>query len=73
MVVSANEGLADPSQLFTGNGFEHDFNISYDLRDDVQVFGGINNVFDEEPFLGSLGRPVGPRGRFFFLGVAGSF
>ncbi len=73
VVVSPNEGLADPSQLFTGDGWEHDFNISYDFTDDIQIYGGINNVFDEEPFLGSLARPVSPRGRFFFLGVAGEF
>lgn len=73
VVVSDNVGLADPTQLTTGDGFEHDFNISYDVRDDMQIFGGINNVFDEEPFLGSLARPVGPRGRYFFLGVSGEF
>lgn len=73
VVVSPNVGLADPSQLTTGDGFEHDFNFSYEVTDDVQVFGGVNNVFDAEPFLGSLARPVGPRGRFFFLGIQGGF
>ena len=73
VVVSPNTGLADPSQLTTGNAFEHDFNVSYDVFDDLQVYGGVNNVFDREPFLGSLSRPVSPRGRFFFVGVSGSF
>ncbi|MEO0417266.1 MAG: TonB-dependent receptor [Pseudomonadota bacterium] len=68
-----NENVNDPSQRFTGNGFEHDFNISYEATDSIQVYGGVNNVFDREPFLGSLARPVSPRGRFFFLGVSGSF
>lgn len=73
VVLSPNEGVADASQLFTGNGFEHDISVSYDVTDKVQFFGGINNVTDREPFLGSFARPVGPRGRFFFLGVSGSF
>lgn len=73
VVVSPNEDVADPTQLFTGNGFEHDLNVSYEVTDAIQVYGGINNVFDREPFLGSFARPVGPRGRFFFLGVSGSF
>jgi len=73
VVVTPNEGLADPSQLTTGTGFEQDINVSYRFTDDIEVFGGVNNLFDIEPFLGSLARPVGPRGRFFFLGVSGSF
>ena len=73
VVVSENTGLLDPSQFRTGNAFEHDFNFSYDVNDNVQLFGGINNVFDREPFLGSLARPVSPRGRYLFLGFSGQF
>ena len=53
----------------TGSSWVHDFSASYFLKDDFEIYGGINNVFDREPFLGSFARPVGPRGRFFFLGV----
>lgn len=73
VVVSPNVGILDPSQLMTGDGFEHDFDVSYDVTDDIQIYGGVNNVFDAEPFLGTLSRPVSPRGRFFFLGVSGQF
>lgn len=73
VVVSPNPGVLDASQLFTGNGWEHDFTVSYEAFDNLEIYGGVNNVFDEEPFLGSLARPVSPRGRFFFLGVSGQF
>ena len=73
VVVSPNTGLLDPSQFTTGSAVEHDFNISYDFNDNLQVYGGVNNVTDRKPFLGSLVRPVSPRGRYFFLGVAGQF
>ena len=73
VVVRPNENLADPSQLTTGTGFEQDLSFSYDVLDNVQFFGGVNNLTDQEPFLGSLSRPSSPRGRFFFLGVSGSF
>jgi iron complex outermembrane recepter protein len=73
VVVRPNPNLADPSQLTTGTGFEQDVNISYEVSDEFQIYGGINNLTDTEPFLGSLARPVGPRGRFFFIGVSGSF
>jgi outer membrane receptor protein involved in Fe transport len=73
VVVIPNVGLVDPSQLTTGTGFEQDINFSYDVVENVQFFGGVNNLTDQEPFLGSLARPSSPRGRFFFLGVSGSF
>ncbi len=73
VVVSDNVGLADPSQLFTGNGFEQDFSVNYDFSERLGFYGGVSNFTDQEPFLGRLTRPVGPRGRFFFLGVRGTF
>lgn len=72
-MIIPNVGLADPSQLTTGSAIEHDINVSYDITDDIQLFGGVNNLTDREPFLGSLARPVSPRGRFFFFGVSGEF
>lgn len=73
VVVSDNVGLADPSQLTTGSSFEIDMNVSYDFSDSFGVYGGVSNLTDRTPFLGSLARPVGPRGRFLFLGVQGKF
>lgn len=73
VVVSDNVGLADPTQLFTGNGFEQDLNVNYDHSEKFGVYAGISNFTNVEPFLGSLARPVGPRGRFFFVGVRGTF
>jgi len=62
-----------PSQLFTGSRFEHDVNVSYEFSESLNIYGGVSNLTNEEPFLGNLIRPVGPRGRFFFLGVQGNF
>ncbi|MGB3472366.1 MAG: TonB-dependent receptor [Erythrobacter sp.] len=72
VVVSPNVGLADPSQLNTGSSLEHDVSFSFEATDNIEFFGGVNNLTDREPFLNSLARPVSPRGRFFFLGVSGS-
>lgn len=73
VVVSNNEGLADPSQLFTGSSLEMDVSVNYEVSDRLGLYGGVSNILDKEPFLGSLARPVGPRGRFLFLGVQGTF
>jgi outer membrane receptor protein involved in Fe transport len=53
----------------TGTSFVHDFSASYTVTNDFEIYGGVNNAFDEEPYLASLSRPAGPRGRFLFLGL----
>ena len=66
--IAANPLFVDPSQ--TGRGIVHDFNVGYDFGDSVSVYAGLNNAFDERPYLGTLSRPAGPRGRFFFAGAS---
>ncbi len=72
-----NDDIAnDPdfaSQTNTGSAWVHDFSVSYSIDDDFEIYGGINNAFDEEPWLGTLSRPAGPRGRFFFIGANKTF
>ncbi|MEM8941718.1 MAG: TonB-dependent receptor [Pseudomonadota bacterium] len=69
--VEANPLFVDPSE--TGDAFVHDFNVSYQFSDKIRFYGGINNAFDEEPYLSTLARPAGPRGRFFFAGLNYSY
>ncbi len=49
--------------------FIHDFNASYEINDQVQVYGGVNNITDRNPFITNVAVPVSPLGRYFFAGV----
>ena len=73
VVVKDDNTLVPLSQRDTGDSLVSDFFASYDFSDKFSLYGGINNAFDREPYLGSLVRPIGVRGRFFYLGVRGSF
>ncbi len=53
--------------------FIHDVSFSYQVDDRIQVYGGINNLTDEKPFITEFAFPVSPIGRFFFIGVNASF
>ncbi len=53
----------------TGSSIVNDFSASYTIKDGIEIYGGINNAFDRDPYIGQLSRPAGPRGRFFFLGA----
>ena len=48
----------------------HDISFSYDWSEQIQIFGGVNNLSDEKPFITELAFPVSPVGRFFFFGVS---
>ena len=59
-------GMADETYI-------HDISFSYDMNDRYRIFGGVNNIGDETPFLTELAFPVSPLGRFYFLGVNANF
>lgn len=55
-------GLADEM-------FVHDLSANFQVNDQINVFGGVSNLTDEEPYLASSAYPVSGMGRYFFLGV----
>jgi len=54
---------------FAPTYFIHGLSFNVDVFKNSSIYGGVNNAFDEEPYLGSLVRPIGVRGRFFYLGL----
>jgi outer membrane receptor protein involved in Fe transport len=54
---------------FSDDFWSHNLSASWDINDGLRLFGGVNNVSDEIPFITEIAYPVGPRGRYFFLGV----
>ncbi len=57
------------SNIFQEAFWQHDFNASYLINDDIMVYGGIKNVTDEQPFITETAFPASPRGTFFFIGL----
>lgn len=69
--VENDDIINDPDFIniaYTGAAYVHDFSLSYSYSDSFEIFGGVNNAFEEAPFIGTLSRPAGPRGRFFYAG-----
>ena len=46
----------------------HDINASYIVNDELTVYGGINNLTQEDPFMTTAAFPASPRGRMIFVG-----
>jgi len=73
VVVRPDNTLVPLSQRDTGDSLVQDLFASYDVAENFSFYGGINNLTDREPYLASLVRPIGVRGRFFYLGLRGKF
>ncbi|TGY89229.1 TonB-dependent receptor [Marinicauda algicola] len=63
------ENVDNFENAWTGEIWRHDISGSYTIDDRVQVYGGVNNVFEEDPILTSVSYPVGVIGREIFVGV----
>lgn len=51
----------------------HNLAFSLDATDEFTLYGGINNVTNEIPYLSSSAYPVSGMGRSFFLGLTADF
>ncbi|MGY6532330.1 TonB-dependent receptor domain-containing protein [Glycocaulis sp.] len=70
--IETIDNLFGPDGM-AGESYTHNFNAAWQVRDNVRLYGGVNNVTDRNPFRTTASWPVGPRGRYFFLGVEASF
>ncbi len=52
-----------------GSLWGHNLSGSYSFNDQLTIRGGVDNFTDEEPYATQPSYPVGPRGRYFFVGV----
>ncbi|MEE4208479.1 MAG: TonB-dependent receptor [Parvularcula sp.] len=59
---------------FADEYFIHDLTASYSFSDDrFELYGGVNNLTNEKPFITERAYPVNPIGRSFFLGARARF
>lgn len=47
----------------------HDIQVRYAVDDRVEIYGGVNNIGDQQPDRGLVDYPVSPLGRYFYLGM----
>lgn len=47
----------------------HDIQVRYTVDERVQVYGGVNNIGDQQPDRGLSDYPASPLGRYFYLGM----
>ena len=58
-----------PSAFTDNSTFIHDLRASF-TQDKYAVYGGVNNLTDEEPYITERAYPVSPIGRYYYVGVS---
>jgi outer membrane receptor protein involved in Fe transport len=67
--TSTNPDVTAPEYKYLKEHWEHNIYANYDLNNRFSVYGGVNNVFNQKPDLGTSRYPVNAVGRFFFGGL----
>ena len=66
--LNGNQALYGDAGFFD-EAYIFDVNAAYEFNDQFTVYGGVNNIAGKDPYSTQTAWPVGPRGRFFFLGL----
>lgn len=67
--VASSPDLVAPEYLYLKQRWQHDVYASYDVSDRFQIYGGVRNLWGQEPDIGTTTYPVDSVGRFMFVGA----
>lgn len=62
--------LVSPDLLYYSARNVHDLQARWQVNDRFQVYGGVNNLWDQRPEADDYTYPVSPMGRFFYVGMS---
>jgi outer membrane receptor protein involved in Fe transport len=71
--LAGDPDYSDPRYFKVREKWEHEISASYDINDQVNIYGGINNLFDAQPAFEYSSYPVSAMGRYFYLGARMNF
>lgn len=72
LIVAGDPDYVAPQYLYYKERWVHDIYASVDVGKQFQFYGGVNNVFDQQPDIATTGLggyPTDFRGRFMFVGA----
>jgi len=72
-VLAGDPDYSDPRYFKVKQKWEHDINVGYDIGEHVNVYAGINNLFDQKPEFGYSSYPISAMGRYFYVGAKTNF
>jgi outer membrane receptor protein involved in Fe transport len=74
--LAGDPDYSDPRYFKVKQKWDHEISAAYDVSEHVNVYAGINNLFDEKPAFGygsNSSYPISAMGRYFYLGARMNF
>lgn len=60
----------DPHYVMYKERWEHDVQVSFDVDKNLSVYGGVNNLLDQQPDIAAgFGYPISAIGRYLYVGA----
>jgi len=72
-ILAGDPDYVDPRYFQVKAKWEHEINAAYDINDSINIYAGINNLFDEKPEFDYASYPVSAMGRYFYVGAKMNF
>lgn len=67
--VAGDPDIVAPEYLYIKELWQHDISMSYDVTNQFTIYGGVRNLWNQKPDIGTLGRPISAVGRFGYVGA----
>jgi outer membrane receptor protein involved in Fe transport len=64
-----NPDVVDSKYRFLKEHWQHDLYVGYEAAKQLEIYGGVNNLFNQKPDIGTSTYPVSSVGRYFFAGA----
>ena len=71
--LAGDPDYSDPKYFHVKPNWEHDITVAWEVTESVNLYAGVNNLFDEKPAFGYSSYPVSAMGRYFYLGARVNF
>ena len=71
--LAGDPDYSDPRYFKIKQKWDHEISAAYDIGEHVNVYAGINNLFDQKPEFGYSSYPISAMGRYFYLGAKMNF
>jgi outer membrane receptor protein involved in Fe transport len=71
--LAGDPDYSDPRYFKVRQKWEHEISAAYDVTESINVYGGINNLFDAKPAFEYSSYPVSAMGRYYYLGAKMNF
>ena len=72
-VTAGDPDYVAPNYYWFKQKWEHSLQADYEFNEDLSVYVGVNNLFNEKPEFDEQSYPVSGMGAFFYAGVRASF